>query len=97
MDPRKCNEPSKTTLDSIEITMSFSVCFLEQRKPSLVLTAALRKVECARAILARFPIFLFGILHTDLLPRSFFHIAFIEVSSNQIELVINDGLDPFPI
>ncbi len=43
------------------------------------------------------PDILLRVLHNDLLPFAFLFAAFIKIGSDEVQLVIDDRLNPFPI
>ena len=78
--------------------MSFGKGLLYEGQPSLILCATLRKIQCTGIGLVCFAIFLFCILSIeDLIPVPLFISALIIVGYAEIQLVVNNGLNPFSI
>ena len=60
--------------------------------------AALRKIQCTGTRLEGFSVLLFGILAIeDLIPSKFLMVTLVVISRIEIELVIDDGVEPFAI
>jgi hypothetical protein len=77
--------------------MRFGVCFFEQRKPRLILVAALRKIQCARAGLVGLAVFLGRVDTINVVPHDPLVLGFVVVGGAGVQLVVDDGVLPFAV